>query len=473
MLCASFSFFKGDCIVKQISILLTLLMLLMTSCTLSSGEHTTAPLELPARFSSTGDTALTSRWWLDLKDPLVTTLIEQALSDNFSLLIARDRLREARASAIKAGAKLSPTLDGKAKASSEHNYQTDTTSDNLLLELAASYEIDLWGRLAAIRDAAALDTRATQADLQTAAMSIAAEVSQTWYRIVETRLQLELLQKQKNTNNRVLELIKIQFRAGQAGAPDVLQQRQLVETNSAELAGIRRDLQLLEHQLSILLGKIPGNVVFPEVSVLIALAPLPDTGLVVDLLTRRPDIKSSYLKLQAADKRVVAALADRLPRLSISASLSTAGERTGDLFNNWLTSFIANLASPILDGGEKKAEVEKQRAKMSQLLNEYGQTILQAIGEVEDALIKEQVEMEIMASLNIRLKLAAQTVDHVAIRYKRGVENYQRVLAALISHQKLQQKVIKSKRLLIEYRIGLYRALGGTSLSGEGKLNIE
>jgi len=460
----------GKNIVARIVTLLILLMMLTSSCTLSTGEHPTEPLELPSRFSHSGNTALSSEWWLDLEDPIVTTLIEQALSDNFSLLIARDRLQEARASAVKAGAILSPTLGGRARATSRRDYQTEDTSNTLLLELAASYEIDLWGRLAAIRDVAVLETQASEADLQTAAMSIAAEVAQTWYRIVETRLQLQLLQEQKKTNSRVLELITIQFRAGQAGAPDVLQQRQLVETNSAELADIRRNLRLLEHLLSILLGEIPGTSKFQEISTLVGLAPLPNTGLMVDLLTRRPDIESSYLQLLAADRRVAAAIADRLPRLSISAELATSGDHAANLFSNWFTSFIANLAGPILDGGQRKAEVERQRAIMSQLLNKYGQTILRAIGEVEDALTHEQAELEIMASLNIRLRLAAQTVDHVAVRYRRGVENYQRVLTALISHQKLQQKVIKSKRLLIEYRIGLYRALGGNiPLSGKDK----
>jgi NodT family efflux transporter outer membrane factor (OMF) lipoprotein len=441
--------------------LLILTTLSATSCNQHPEQNPAPPVEFPGQFSLSGDKTVGDRWWLDLEDPELTVLIDHALSDNFSLLIARDRLTEAKASARQAGALLSPTVDARANAAARQNYQTDSSVNTLLFDLAASYEIDLWGRLAAVRDAAVLDTEATQADLHTAALSIAAEVAKTWYRVVETRLQQQLVQKQKETNSHVLELITVQFRAGQAGAADVLQQRQLVETNRAELAGLRRILRLFEHQLALLLGEVPGSYIFPEISTLPLLPPLPDTGLPINLITKRPDIRSSYFQLQAADRRVAAAVANRLPKLSISAELYTSGSQASDLFSNWFSSLIANLAGPIIDGGHLQAEVEKRQAAARQLLNQYGQTILQAIGEVEDALIQEKVQGEILDSLNIRLELAAQTVDHVATRYRSGAEDYQRVLLALLSHQELQRKIIESKLLLINYRIGLYRALGG------------
>lgn len=442
--------------------LLILTALSVTSCTQRSEQNLTAPVEFPGKFSLSGNNTVSDKWWLDLEDPELTALIDHGLSDNFSLLIARDRLTEAKASARQAGALLSPTVDARANAATRQNYQTNSSADTFLLEVAASYEIDLWGRLAAVRDAAVLDTRATQADLHTAAVSIAAEVAQTWYSIVETRLQLQLVQKQKETNSHVLELITVQFRAGKAGAADVLQQRQLVETNKAELAGLRRTLRLFEHRLSLLLGEVPGgSFAFPEYSTLPQLPPLPDTGLPIDLITRRPDIVSSYSQLQAADRRVASAVANRLPKLSISAELYTSDSQASDLFNNWFSSLIANLVGPVIDGGHLQAEVEKRQAVASQLLNQYGQTILQAIGEVEDALVQEKTQIEILDNLNVRLELAAQTVDHVATRYRSGAEDYQRVLLALLSHQELQRKIIESKLLLINYRIALYRALGG------------
>jgi NodT family efflux transporter outer membrane factor (OMF) lipoprotein len=448
---------------SQTLTLLTLLLLgaSITSCTQRSDQIPAPPVEFPDQFSLSGAKTIDARWWLDLKDPELTTLIGQALSGNFSLRIARDRLTEVKASARQAGALLSPAVDARANAATRQNYQTNSSEETLLLEFAASYEIDLWGRLAAARDAAVLDTQATQADLNTAAVSIAAEVAQTWYRIVETGLQQQLVQKQKETNIHVLELITVQFRAGQAGAADVLQQRQLVETNNAELAGLRRTLKLFEHQLSLLLGEAPGSYIFPEISTLPLLPPLPDTGLPIDLITRRPDIRSSYFQLQAADRRVASAVANRLPKLSISAELYSSDNRASDLFNNWFSSLIANLVAPVIDGGYLQAEVEKRQAAARQLLNRYGQTILQAIGEVEDALIQEKVQIEILDNLNIRLELAAQTVDHVATRYRSGAEDYQRVLLALLSHQELQRRIIESQLLLINYRISLYRALGG------------
>ena len=447
--------------ILRIFIMLAICVISTSSCIQRHENYSAPPVDFPDQFSLSGDRKAETLWWLELKDPQLVTLIEHAFSDNFSLLIARDRLAETRATARRAGAILRPTVDTGVNGATRENYQTETSTNTLLLELAASYEIDLWGRLAATSDAAVLDTQATQADLQTAATTIAAEVAQTWYRIVETRLQIQLVQKQKETNDHVLELITARFRAGQIGAADVLQQRQLIETNRAELAGLSRNLRLAQHQLSLLLGEPPGIYTPPESLLLPSLPPLPETGLPVDLITKRPDIRSSYFQLQAADKRVASAIADKLPRLSISAELYTSGSRASDLFNNWFTTLVANLAAPLIDGGQRQAEVEKRQAIARQLLNHYGQAIIQAIGEVEDALIQEKTQIEIVKSLNIRLELAAQTVKHVTIRYRSGVEDYQRVLLALLSHQELQRKIIESTLLLVNYRISLYRALGG------------
>ena len=418
-------------------------------------------MKIPTTFSSTGNITSETKWWLSFHDQNLSDLIDKALADNFTLLIARDRIEEAQAIARQTGASLYPALDGRGSAATARNHTTETTRDNFLLELAASYEIDLWGRLRTRRDAAVLDAQATEADYHTAAISLTAEMARTWYQLVQFNLQLELLTKQKQTNSKVLELISAQFRAGQAGIADVLQQRQLVESNSSDIASLQADSQLLEHRLAILLGVPPGSAILPSPGQLPELPPLPDTGIPLDLITKRPDIQSSYLKLSAADNRVASAVANRLPKLSISANLTTSGDRTGDLFKNWLSSLGANLFGPIFDGGQRKAEVERSESVARQNFYRHGGIILEAIGEVENALVRENKQLAILASLETRRELAAETIQHVGNRYRQGAEDYQRVLLALLSHQDLQRSVISSQGRLIEFRIALYRALSG------------
>lgn len=435
------------------------------ACFLSScipvTERSAPPIDLPAEFSMHGEVPVQAKWWLDFQDDTLPLLVDRALSDNFSLTITREKIVEAQAIARQAGAPLIPSVDGVGAASTTRNHTSDTTRGNYLLGLAASYELDLWGRLRSRRDAALLEVEATEADYHTAALSLGAEVAVTWYQLLETSLQLELLAKQKEINSKVLELITVQFRSGQAGIADVLQQRQLVESNIGDIAGLQADMQLLRHQLAILLGVVPGAAELPSPSQLPILPPLPETGIPLDLLAGRPDIESSYLKLRAADYRVAAAVADRLPKLSISADFSTSGERSGDLFNNWISSLAANLFGPIIDGGQRKAVVDRTESVARQQFYQHGQIILVAIGEVEDALVREKGQQVILSSQKNQLKLATETIEHVANRYRQGLEDYQRVLLSLLSQQGLERNILSSKLNLLVNRISLYRALSG------------
>jgi len=435
--------------------------LLFCGCVPVSRDPLT-PFSLPAQFSETGENRMAARWWDDLNDPPLAKLINSAITDNFTLLIARNRLLEAQSIARQTGASLLPSLDIKGSGSTSRNHTQETSSNSLILGLATSYELDLWGRVRSLRDAAELNAIASKEDYHTAVISLTAEVAKSWYQLVETHLQLDLLRNQRNTNTKVLDLISAHFRAGQAGIADVLQQRQLVEATTGDIAALQADKRVLEHQLTILLGKTPGTLSLPIPHKLPILPSLPETGLPVNLLNTRPDIRSSYLRLQAADYRVAAAVADRLPRLSISADISTTGERAGDLFNNWISSLGANLFSPLIDGGRRKAEVDRTRAVAKQEFYHYGQTVIEAIGEVENSLIQEKEQRKIITSLEIRLQLAADSIDYIAHRYRQGADDYQRVLLALLSHQGLQRTLLYNRLELINYRISLYRALSGS-----------
>lgn len=445
---------------REAAAVFAVVTLLLCGC-IPVRDRSMAPIELPETFSMQGATELQAEWWLAFSDPTLTNLIDQALSDNFNLRVVAEKLEETKAIARLAGASLVPTLDGRGSVSSTRNHSEDSSVDSFVLGFAASYEVDFWGRLRTRRDAALLDVGASFEDYHIAALSLAAEVATTWYRFVEANLQLELLHSQKDTNTKVLELISAQFRAGQIGIADVLQQRQLVESNISDMAALRADIYLLEHRLAILLGMHPGSNDLSHPERLPELTPLPSTGIPLDLLAKRPDIRASYLKLKAADYRVAAAVANRLPRITISADLTTAGESGGDLFNTWISSLAGGLFGPIIDGGQRKAEVARNTALAEQQFYRHCQAILEAIGEVEDALVQEKEQLVILDSQNTQLQLAAETIEHVANRYRQGGEDYQRVLLALLSHQSLQRSLITSKRRLLNIRIALYRALSG------------
>lgn len=439
------------------------LLIALAGCTPATNLLTgMPPVTLPPAFTRQGSHEISNEWWQDLDDPALEQLIEQALAENLSLHGARERLLQAEAVAREAGAGLSPTLDAQANGTeirSRTDNSTGSTS-NLLLGLAAGYEVDLWGRLRTRADAAALEVSGSSEDLQTAALSIAAQLAATWYQLAAGYSQLELLKQQQEVNRLNLDLIRLRFTAGQTGIADLLQQQQLIESTTGEMARQRAASSLLEHQLAILAGVSPGLLTLPGKPELIELPPLPATGIPLDLLNNRPDIRSSYFGILAADRRAAAAIADNYPKLSISADLTTSGAAS-ELFDNWLGSLAANLVGPLIDGGSRQAEVDRTRAVTRERLYTYGQTILDAIGEVEDALVQENEQRKLIASLEIQLDLATRTVDNVRDRYKLGAEDYLRVLSAQLSQQSLQRSVLTAREQLINYRISLYRSLGG------------
>jgi outer membrane protein TolC len=380
------------------------LFLLPAACSLPSTEVHLS-FETPAAFSETGEAPLPDRWWESFDDPVLDDLIERALAGNLTLRVAWDRLTQARANARAAGASLWPniTYDAAASYSRAETDREATSSQSLLTGLSAGYELDLWDRIRSLSDAETFEAKAAGTDLQVAALTLSAEVATTWYRLVEQRGQLALLESQISTNERVLDIVKLQFRTGKAGSADVLQQRQLIEAKRGEKSRVSGDIS----------------------------------------------------------SRLAASVADRFPRISLSARTTTSGEYARDLFDNWLASLAANLLGPLVDGGRRKAEVERRRAAASAQLHAYGQTILDAIGEVEDALTRETRQMEFIASLDKQLELAERVVERVKDRYTKGLFGYERVLSALLSHQQLERSRLTARRDLILGRISLCRALAG------------
>jgi NodT family efflux transporter outer membrane factor (OMF) lipoprotein len=366
--------------------------------------------------------------------------------------------------ARKAGADLIPQLNGEAgfsTTSSRINSQSDS-SQIFNLGLAASYELDFWGRIRSTVDAAEIDSLASEESLQTAALSLSAQVATTWFQYLEQLGQIEILEQQQHTNEQALELISLQFRTGQISIADLLQQRQVVESRRGERALAAGRAQVLQNQLAVLLGVAPDQAPQFVVSKLGELPPLPETGLQSSLLERRPDVRAAWLQLQAADQRVAAAVADRFPRFSLTGRASTTDEQIEDLFDNWLASLAANLLAPLIDGGQRRAEVERNQALAAEAYHDYGQTVLEALTEVENALALELRQQEYLTSIDRQLQLSVQATGRIRDRYLNGAEDYQRVLGALLSSQLLQRTQLSARRELFVNRINLCRALAGS-----------
>lgn len=421
------------------------------------------PVALPENFSFQGTSESSEIWWRTLEDNGLQLLVNQALQNNFSLLAYRERIQQAAALAKEAGAGLFPSLTVNASAShTRADQDTNSTTDTLQLGLSLSYELDLWGRLNAKDTAAELDRLSAEADLEAATMSLVGQLAGIWYQLGAASEQTDLLQKQQQVNTTGLDLVKLRFGAGQVSIADMLQQQQLIEETNGELAKQKAVMRVLENQLAVLCGVAPTLFSLPIQPRLVELPSLPDTGVVADMLKNRPDIRSSYLALQSANSDLAAAIAATYPRLSFGGDLTTSASRVRDLFDNWLATLAASLVAPLWDSGLRQAEVDRNLAVTREKLNSYSESLLTAVSEVENALIREQEQRHFLSSLQLQLDLASQTVSTLKERYKQGTIDYQRILSALLSQQNLQRSIVTAREQLIGYRIDLYLALGGT-----------
>jgi NodT family efflux transporter outer membrane factor (OMF) lipoprotein len=435
--------------------------------------------------SSANAQQFTAEWWRTFSDPILDDLINRALSGNFSLRATEARLRQARATARQAGAPLFPAVDlssgferratrseqtttvssgdgggrgGGGETTSRTSFETEYSSE-YSFGLSATYELDVWGRIRSSRDAARLDAEASAEDLQAAAITLSANVANTWYQLVEQAGQVNLLKKQIATTSDTLRIITYRFNQGQSAASDVLQQKQLLESRFEELERAKSQLRALELSLDVLLGYNHSETESPEEKVLINIPQLPDGGVPFEMLKARPDVRSDFLAIQAADQRVASAVADLYPRLSLTAGYNTNSDEFSDLFDNWVANIAANLLAPIFDGGRRRGEVARTRAVALERFYTYGQTLRQAFADAQTALNNEEQQRKIVARIETQLRLATQVTEAIRAEYLRGTSEYLRVLDAQISQQNLERELLTARRNLIGFRIDLHRAL--------------
>jgi NodT family efflux transporter outer membrane factor (OMF) lipoprotein len=411
-------------------------------------------------FSVSGSAVSSDRWWTVFEDDELDARVQAALEGNFSLAAAWERLRESRAIVRRQRADLFPLLDGIAGAEAAEGSGADSET-SVFLGLEASYEVDLWGRVESEVEAERLRASATAEDYQAAAISLSAEVALAWYELTTARLQLELLASQVETNEKVLEAIESRFATGQSGSADVLRQRQLVESTREQLIVFRSAISVLEHRLAVLEGRPAQSVAVVSEAKLPSIPEMPRIGLPSELLLRRPDVRSSMLRLRAADSDVAVAVSEQYPRINLAASLRTTDENGSDLIRDWVASLSGQLVAPLLDGERRRAEVERTEAVRRQLLAEYGQSVVVAFQEVEDALAQEAQQIDRIDSLETQLELAKKTYEQLRSQYLNGAADFIDVLIALREQQAIERSLLTANLDRLSFRIALYRSLAG------------
>ncbi|HUH03773.1 MAG TPA: efflux transporter outer membrane subunit [Kofleriaceae bacterium] len=456
-------------------ILLGTLIAAATSCSPHKVTHRPAPpVPVPAAFSGDGTGApLPDRWWRDFGDPELSRLIDAMFADNLQLRAAWARLRQGAALARQASSGKWPQVDLEASAARAENRinlpsigQQTFSSNSFQISVRAGYEVDVWNKVASNAAAARLDVAAGRDEIEGLAMSMVAQLSEVWFELVHARAQRKLLNDQLDTNKIYVELTELRFGQGQASALDVYQQQQQVLQIQANLALVEGAIAANQQALAVMLGKPPQTSVAGGPDVLPELPAPPGTGVPADLLVRRPDVRAAQKRVEAADYRVAAAVADRLPGLRLMGALSLSNANIGDLIAAPLYSIMASVTAPLFDGGRRKAEVDRNRAVVEEQLANFGQVLLSAMLEVEQSLVFERQQRLHLIELVQQVEVSGKALREARERYRQGLIDYLPVITALQAQQRTELALLGAQRQLISYRIQLYRALGG-SWTGE------
>lgn len=444
------------------------LILLLAGCSMHNPAKVGISVNPPAEFLGkqvTDEAGLpVGQWWLAFKDQQLNLFMTKLFDQNLELTQALARLEQVEALTRVTRSAESPVLSGGANAgrSSQPGLMDDFIGDNRQLSLAAGYELDLWGKLAAQSKAAELELSASRQEVQTLYLGLSARLADLYFLGIEQRAQLALTDKSIASFTETLSRVENRYNLGLVPAVDMHQARQSLAGAQAARYLFEATLSEVEHAISVLIGRYPERNPGRSLEQLPAAPELFEAGLPADLLSKRPDLQAALRRVEAADSRVAVAIAERFPSISLSAGYgSLRQELTAGLIKGEFWSLLGNLAMPLVDGGRRRAEVDSKQAALRQAVAGYQQKVLTAFQEVEDALVNNAATEQRVERLAETARATAATLRLSIDRYLAGLVDYLPVLSAQRADFEVSSRLLAARRQLLTDRIGLARALGG------------
>jgi multidrug efflux system outer membrane protein len=454
------------------------LALLLASCA-KLPLHQKPGAELPAVWKDVpaeGQPATGERWWMLYGDPVLDRLVEEGLANNRDLVIAAERVEEARAQLSIAQGELSPSVDATAQADRSRSSERSSfplppgvplERSNYRAQLNVSYELDFFGRLRGASRAARADLLATQAARRTVRNALVNQIVQSYYTLLALDSQVAVTQRTIEVRTRDIGLQRKRLEAGLISDFALRQLEADVAVVRAQLPVLQQRRTAQEIALVTLLGRTPKAIIEDPVTLASDASrtppPIVPEGLPSELLLRRPDIVDAEQRLAAANARVGVARASLFPRIALTGFLGSESGQLGDLFSGpalvWQLAF--GLAQPIFQGGRLRGEIDVVRSRERQAIAQYQKTLQTAFGEVRQALSAQARSREAYAAENERAVALADTLRLARIRFENGLSSQLDVLDAernLLQAELNRVDALRAQRAAVA---DVVRALGG------------
>lgn len=463
---------------------LSLAVLALSACSFTPKyERPAAPVAatFPGQAAPVAAQADNLAWREFVGDARLRDLIALALANNRDLRVATLNIEQVRAQYQIRRADQFPSVGLAAAGNRQPNGSGGIASTYSVGLALSSWEIDFFGRLGSLKEAALAQYLASEEARHAAQTSLVAAVASSWLSLQTNDELLALTQRTVATREDSLRLSKLRFDNGATSALDLRQAESLTAAAQSALAQQRRARALDLNALTLLVGQTPPAALLPAPptmpqattanGVAVPVAPVPaaamlryvPAGLPSDLLTRRPDIRQAEQQLIAANANIGAARAAFFPRISLTASAGTASSSLSGLFESgsWGFTLAPQALLPIFDAGRNNANLGSAKAARDIAVAQYEKSIQTAFREVADALAGSATLGDQLTAQQVQATAEAERFRLAELRYRNGVSSFLDVLDAQRSLFTTQQALAQTRLAQQQNQVALYKALGG------------
>jgi multidrug efflux system outer membrane protein len=445
----------------------------LAACMMGPNYHRPSVEAPPAwRFemAEARDTANTA-WWHQFGDPVLDGLIADALAHNLNVQIAAANVEQAAAVLTQAKAPLYPQVGYSGDASKGRGSETNAapipssvpnpqTAYQVLA--GASWELDLWGRIRRLSEAARAQLYATQEARRGVVLTLVSAVATSYVQLRAYDEQLVIARRTKDAYGESVRLFELQHEHGVVSRMTVEQARVQYETAAAAVPGIESAIAQTENALSILLGRNPGEVPRGLKVTALALPPVP-SGIPSEVLEQRPDVRQAEQTLVAANARIGAAKALYFPTISLTGSYGTSSAELGGLFKgpSKVWSYAGSIVGPIFTGGATRAGVRQAEAARKATELGYVAAVQSAFADADDALVSRQKLAEQLDAQGRLVRAAREYARLARLQFDGGVAPYMTVLQAEQALFPAELNEVQTRASLFASTVNVYKAMGG------------
>lgn len=425
-------------------------------------EHPAYPAEWQ-RGGASG--AVQQNWLADFDNPQISSLIDEAIENNFELQQERARLYQAEQTVVITRANRFPTLDvslDQSRRASEDSNSRLFTTDIARASVDARWEVDLWGKLSKRQQAAQLAWSAQQARLMAAERDLAALTAGAFFQVIEAQQLLEVAKRRLDNTLVSQDIVLSGYNQGLNEALDLYLAKNQVERQQANFAQQEQVLVETIADLQLALARYPDGRMTIEKELPEINDPVP-TGLPSELLTRRSDLQEAWLNLLAADADLAAAHKARFPSLSLVGSAGGISDDFSNLLDGdgsvW--SVLGGVTQPVFNAGRLQAIENQALAQVQLAEQQYLDLVYKAFASVENAISRSVSLRSRYESLLEAQKNSSAALELALEQYQRGLVDYTTVLESQRQAFDAESTVVQLKNQLVQNRIALYQALGG------------